>query len=67
MDIFLDLQYGKFKIGSFNRSLDVSLKIFKSGMCSHCEPALYKLQNPPKLNIKKVSIMVIVVQFRNLT
>ena len=32
MDIFLDLQYGNSEIGSFNRVLNISLKIDKSGM-----------------------------------
>ena len=51
MDIFLDLQYGNFKFGSFNRLLNISLKYINQE-CVHTVNQSYKnYKNPPNLNI----------------
>ena len=53
MDIFLDLQYGNFKIGSFNRLLNISYKYINQE-CVHTVNQSYKnYKTPPNLNIKK--------------
>ena len=67
MDIFVDLQYGNFKIGSLNHLLGkYQLKKYINQECVHTVNQSYKnYKNPPNLNIKNVSIMEIVIQFRN--